>query len=120
MILIYPVISFTDSIGHIGSCNNLIRTLGASTYEQIKQINYFSNEYHANKLTPHTFIAQAEDDTVVSVTNSLVFYEALKQNRIPVELHIYSSSGHGYLKNPPFEEWFGRCIYWIKSLTLIK
>ncbi len=74
MILVYPVISFTDSIGHIGSRDNL---LGKSPSKE--QIRYFSNEEHVSSTTPPAFITQANDDIVVPIANSLVFYEALKK-----------------------------------------
>ena len=110
MILVYPVISFADSICHRGSRENL---LGKTPTE--KQIRFFSNELQVSSYTPPAFITQAEDDSVVPVANSLCFYEALKKNNVPVSLHIYSKGNHGYLKEPPFEEWFGRCIYWMKA-----
>ncbi len=114
MILIYPVISFTDSIGHRGSRNNL---LGISP--TTAQINFFSNEFHVNGSTPPTFLTHASDDIVVPVANSLTFYKALKNNNIPCELHIYATGGHGYLKSPDFKEWFGRCMNWMKEMRLI-
>lgn len=110
MILIYPVISLKDNIGHLGSRTNL---LGKSPSPE--KIDLFSNEDHVSPNTPPAFITHANDDIVVPVTNSLLFYEALRKNSVPVELHIYSSGGHGYLKKPPFDEWFGRCCYWMKT-----
>jgi len=110
MILIYPVISFTDSIGHIGSKENLI---GRSPSKEL--IHYFSNEKHICSATPPAFITQSYDDIVVPLSNSIVFFEALRKFSVPAELHIYSKGGHGYLKQPPFEEWFERCQYWMKS-----
>jgi acetyl esterase/lipase len=110
MILIYPVISFTDSIGHIGSRENL---LGKSA--TAAQIQFFSNEKQVSESTPPAFITLAGDDCVVPVANSLSFYDQLRKNSIPVALHVYSAGEHGFLKQPPFEEWFGRCCYWMKS-----
>ncbi len=115
MILIYPVISFTDSIGHIGSRDNL---LGKSPSKE--QIRYFSNENHVCSTTPPAFITQANDDLVVSPENSLVFFKKLREKAISAELHIYSSGGHGYLKQPSFEEWFGRCQNWLKRNALLE
>lgn len=114
MVLIYPVISFSDSIGHIGSRDNL---LGKSPSKG--QIRYFSNEKHVCPKTPPAFITQANDDVVVPIANSEAFYQALRKNSVPAEMHIYSTGGHGYLKQPPFEEWFGRCLYWMKSSGLL-
>ena len=45
--------------------------------------------------TPPTFIVQAEDDPV-HVENSVVYFMALKNAKVPAELHIYSQGGHGY------------------------
>lgn len=109
MILVYPVISMTDSIGHIGSRNHL---LGKNP--SLQQINYFSNEKQVKKHTPPTFLVQAEEDKVVSVQNSLSFYEALRKKNVPVALHIYEKGGHGFLKFPPRDLWMREVKYWLK------
>ena len=110
MILVYPVISLSDSLGHIGSREYL---LGKDPSD--KQIRLFSNELQVTKSTPPAFIILAGDDTVVKPENSLKFYDALKINGVVAEMHIYSLGEHGFLKTPPFEEWFGRCCFWMKS-----
>jgi acetyl esterase/lipase len=46
--------------------------------------------------TPPTFLLQAEDDPVDSVNNSLVYYIALKNAGIPVEMHLYAKGGHAF------------------------
>jgi acetyl esterase/lipase len=45
--------------------------------------------------TPPTFIVQAEDDPV-HVENATVYFMALKNAKVPAELHIYAEGGHGY------------------------
>jgi acetyl esterase/lipase len=109
MILIYPVISFSDSIGHVGSRNNLLGPFPTS-----EEIRYFSCEEHVNPATPVTFLTHANDDSVVSPENSLVFFEKLRAVGVPSELHLYSTGEHGYLKEPSFDEWFGPCMEWMK------
>jgi acetyl esterase/lipase len=109
MVLIYPVISFLEAPSHKGSRANL---LGTSPSDE--KIRYFSNELQVKQSTPPTFLTHAGDDTVVPVSNSILFYEALNKYRIPSDLHIYSKGEHGYLKTPPFDEWFTRCINWMK------
>src|ERR1700684_3431942 len=49
--------------------------------------------------TPPTFILQAEDDPV-HVENSLVYFLALKNAKVPAELHLYAQGGHGYGLRP--------------------
>jgi acetyl esterase/lipase len=45
--------------------------------------------------TPPMFLAHAGDDNV-SPQNSVALYLALKEAKIPAELHIYTKGGHGY------------------------
>jgi acetyl esterase/lipase len=46
--------------------------------------------------TPPTFLLQAEDDHVDSVNNSLVYYIALKNAGVHVEMHLYAQGGHAF------------------------
>ena len=110
MILVYPVISMADSLGHMG-CREYL--LGKDPPE--KQITLFSNQLHVGNNTPPAFLILAGDDSVVKPENSIIFYDALRKNGIHAEMHIYETGEHGFLKEPPFEEWFGRCCYWMKS-----
>ena len=114
MVLVYPVISLMDKVGHKGSSSNL---LGASpTAEKLK---YFSNELQVKKSTPPTYLTHAGDDKVVPVSNSIIFYEALNANGVPADMHIYSKGEHGYPKTPALGEWFGRCLHWMKENQLL-
>jgi acetyl esterase/lipase len=115
MVLINPVISFSNETGHIGSRNNL---LGKSPSPE--KITFFSNELHVNQSSPQTFLVHTADDTVVSPENSFRFYNALRKNKVNSELHIYSEGEHGFLKKPVFEEWFGRVVNWMKDRNLIE
>jgi acetyl esterase/lipase len=115
MVLINPVISFSNEIGHIGSRNNL---LGKSPSPE--KITFFSNELHINQSSPQTFLVHTADDTVVSPENSFTFYHALRKNKVNAELHIYSEGEHGFLKKPVFEEWFGRVVNWMKDRSFIE
>jgi dipeptidyl aminopeptidase/acylaminoacyl peptidase len=45
--------------------------------------------------TSPTFLLKAEDDPVDPVTNSLVYYIALKKAGVPVEMHLYAKEGMG-------------------------
>lgn len=109
MVLVYPVISFEGKIGHKGSSANL---LGASP--SAERIAYFSNDLQVTASTPPAYLTHAGDDTVVPVSNSLRFYEALNAKGIAADMHIYSQGQHGYPKTPSFDEWFGRCLHWMR------
>jgi acetyl esterase/lipase len=115
MILIYPVITFNETFTHNGSRTALI---GKKLDHELVQ--YYSNELHVKKDTPPTFIIHAGDDGAVPVENSLLFYRALKDNGIKVELHIYPEGGHGFslaIGRGYLETWPDRCIDWLKSLN---
>lgn len=114
--LIYPVISFQDNIGHIGSRNQLI---GKNPSKEL--IDSFSNELQVTAETPTTFLVQATNDNVVPVMNSISFYEALLKYKIPAEMHIYKGGGHGFgMHNPTTkDDWMERCKNWMQSMNLI-
>jgi len=51
---------------------------------------------HVTRQTPPVFLLQAEDDYVDNVNQSLVFYIALKNAKVPVEMHLYAQGGHAF------------------------
>ena len=115
MLLVYPVISFTDSIGHIGS---RIALLGKNANSE--QIPFFSNELQVTEKTPPAFLIHAGDDKVVSVKNSIAFYLALQKNRIPAGLHIFPMGQHGFPLQPARGAWFQYCVLWLKENNWLK
>ena len=46
--------------------------------------------------TPPTFLVQDEDDPVDNINNSLVYYIALKNAGVPVEMHLFAQGGHAF------------------------
>jgi dipeptidyl aminopeptidase/acylaminoacyl peptidase len=83
-------------------------------------ITYFSLELQVTAQTPRTFLTHSGDDGIVPVMNSILFYEALQKYGVPADLHIYAKGGHGFDTTPTFEEWFGRCLTWMRTERLIK
>ena len=53
-------------------------------------------ELHVTAETPPAFLVQASNDPTVSPENSIRFYQALLQAKVPAELHIYLKGGHGF------------------------
>ena len=117
MVLLYPVISFSDSIGHTGSRDALIGKAPVASL-----IQGWSNELQVTAETPPAFIVHAEDDKTVPVANSIHFYEALLHNKVPAELHIYPGGGHGFgLHNPTTpDQWAERMKNWMDSNGWLK
>jgi acetyl esterase/lipase len=115
MVLVYPVISMSKNIMHAGSRNNLI---GDKPTDELAKL--YSNELQVNKETPVTFLVHATDDKTVPVENSLLFYQALKDNGVSAEMHIYPKGGHGFglaLGRSYLETWTDRCIDWLRELN---
>jgi acetyl esterase/lipase len=111
-VLLYPVISLTDSLAHMGSRNNLIGN--DPSMEKIKE---YSNEMQVTAGTPPAFIVHASDDKGVKALNSVKYYEALLKNNVPAELHLYQKGGHGFgLNNKTTnDKWTERLKNWMVS-----
>ena len=72
--------------------------------------------------TPPTFLVQTQDDSV-RVETSLFYYLALKNAKVPAELHIYPAGGHGYGLRPSdhaVTTWPARTAEWMEKRGLLK
>lgn len=117
MLLLYPVVTFNEEWGHMGSRKNLIGE--GNKWEMVEE---YSNELQVTADTPPAFFILADDDKSVPPRNSIEFYLAMKKYGIPAELHIYSKGGHGFgMKETglPCSDWPGLFIDWLKSLQII-
>lgn len=124
MILSYPVIS-AGEFGHRGSFDNL---LGKEASEEER--DKLSLEKQVSENTPPTFLWHTFDDNTVPVNNSLLFAEALTENNIQFEMHIFPKGVHGLslcekstakLERPELVDlhvgkWFKLAIEWINKL----
>jgi acetyl esterase/lipase len=113
-VLVYPVISMSKPIMHAGSRNNLI---GATADSSLARL--YSNEWQVTAQTPPTFLVHATDDKSVPVENSLLFYQALKDNNVPAEMHVYPKGGHGFglaVGRGYLETWTDRLVDWMRGL----
>ena len=110
--LIYPVISFRDSLTSPRSKTR--KTLIGDNPSAAEKIA-FSPELHIDRNTPRAFIVQAEDDSTSLVGNSLSYYEGLVAHQIPGRLLIYERGGHGFaLHNKAEEEdWMPAALKWL-------
>jgi len=117
-ILLYPVVTFKEEWGHMGSRENLI-----GKTNDWKIIQNFCNELQVTSQTPPAFIALADDDTSVKPRNSIEYYMALKREGIPAELHIFKEGGHGFgmhKKGKAHDQWPFMVVEWMKAMKYIK
>lgn len=71
--------------------------------------------------TPPTFLLQAEDDPVHE-ENVLVYFQALKQRKVPAELHVFAEGGHGYGLRPsplPVSHWPSLVETWLHTIHVL-
>jgi acetyl esterase/lipase len=80
-----------------------------------------SPEIQVTANTPPAIIVQSTDDNV-RVENSLAYYAALKSAKVPVEMHLYPSGGHGYglrRSDHLVTTWPARVDDWMRSRGLL-
>lgn len=113
LILVYPVITFTDTATHTGSMNNL---LGANATEEKKR--EYSNELQVTPQTPPTFLVHAKDDPV-SVRNTILFADSLNAKGVFSEVLLYDAGGHGFgMVNKTSDiQWPDRVHEWLTKLN---
>ena len=90
-ILLYPVISMVPGITHGGSRKNL---LGDNPTKELE--NAYSLERRVSPRSPQAFIVLSADDGAVPPMNSIGYFLALNQQKVPVSMHIYPIGGHGW------------------------
>ena len=71
---------------------------------------------------PPTFIAQAWDDPVDPICNSLMYASALDKVGATVELHLFAKGGHAFglrKKDQPVGEWPHLVERWLKAIGML-
>lgn len=92
-ILVYPVISFMDSLT---SPKTKTRNTLLGKSPSLQEKMDYSPELHVSSKTPPTFLVHAADDSTAWAGNSIAYYKALQANKIPSQLLIYQKGGHGF------------------------
>ncbi len=91
-------------------------------YLALADQNFAPNpEIHPTANTPPTFVVQAEDDPV-HVENALVYFQQLKNAKVPAELHVYSKGGHGYglrKTGNPVAVWPQDVERWLRTIQIL-
>ncbi len=112
-LLMYPVIDMGVH-AHTGSRQRL---LGEHPDAALAQ--QFSMQQQVSANTPPTFQVHAQDDDVVPVQNSLLYYRALLQAGVPSEMHLFARGGHGFGVRIPAEltttQWPALALRWMKA-----
>jgi acetyl esterase/lipase len=115
----YPEVDAADS----ASCRPDFSLLIYPAYLTVKeQADQLAPEVQVSTNHPPTFLAMAQDDPV-RVENVIHYFVGLKQARVPSELHVYPTGGHGYgLRGTEqlVTTWPERAAGWMRSRGLLK
>jgi acetyl esterase/lipase len=115
---IYPVVTLSAPHAHKGSRERLLGPTPSEADEA-------AHSPHRNVAADNcpVFLVHAEDDESVPPENSLKLRAALREKKVPVELHLFTQGGHGFgLRKAiglPLESWpelfwnWGRSRGWV-------
>jgi len=79
-------------------------------------------DVHITRDTPPTFLLHAENDNVDGVSNSLVYFDELKNAGVPAELHLYAEGGHAFglrQTKVPITAWPRLVETWLRTIGMI-
>ena len=111
-ILCYPVATFVDEYTHKGTLRNL---LGEEPDPEL--VKKLSGENSVPDDCPPMFIWHTSEDDGVDVKNSLELAKALRNKRIPFELHVFPYGRHGLglaEEMPNVAQWSTLLVKWLK------
>ena len=94
-IMMYPVVSMQEDIGHRMSRKNL---LGTNYTEQRR--DSMSLERHVRRDMPPIYLIACKDDPIVDYRNSERMSDALDAKNVPYSYELYEVGGHGFGVNP--------------------
>ena len=114
----YPEVDAADK----ESCRPDFAVLIYPAYLANNELTQLAPEVKVTSGTPPAFIAMTQDDPV-HVEGALLYALALKQAKVPFELHIYPKGGHGYGLRPSenlVSQWPQRAEGWLSTQGWLK
>lgn len=117
LILMYPVITMNGPAVETGSRKSL---LGDSPAPAL--LTLLSVEKQVTKATPPALLIHTQEDVVVPVENSILFFQALTHAGVPAEMYIFRRGEHGMGMRSGLgtsSEWPRRAEEWLRSRGLL-
>jgi acetyl esterase/lipase len=117
MILCYAVIALEGPHGHRMLRDNL---LGKQADPEVAKL--LSSQTQVTRQTPPAFLLQTDADKVVPAEHSVLFYLALRQAKVPAEMHVYQPGPHGVglKRHPVTATWPNLARNWMNSMGWLK
>lgn len=116
-ILYYPVISFDNMTTHGGTKQNLL----GKEINNPSLIERYSLEKQVDENTPPTVLFLSDDDEMVPTANSILYYTALQNRKIPAAMYVFPSGRHGWGFNEDFtyhEDVKVLTLKWLKHIKI--
>lgn len=85
-----------------------------------ERLDKYTTYKQVNSRTPQAFIMCSADDTSVPYMNSVQYFQALREAKVPATMHIYPSGGHGWGFNDSFiykREWTAELERWLLEIA---
>jgi acetyl esterase/lipase len=115
---LYGAVDAADQL----SCRPDFAVIVYPGYLALSEQNFAPNaEIRVTEKSPPSFIVQTEDDPV-HVENSTVYYLALKNAGVSVEMHLYAQGGHGYglrRTDRPVTAWPQSVETWLHTIDML-
>ena len=110
-----------DLLNEIDARPNFVVVIYPGYLSDAPALNKLSHGIDPSANTPPTFLLQAEDDPVHE-ENALLYFQALKEAKVPAELHLYAQGGHGYGLRPtnlPVTHWPRLVETWLHTIQVL-
>ncbi len=112
--LVYPVITMDTHFSEGSSQPNLF-----GPNPPAERIAARSPALHITADTPPSFVVAAFDDGLIHIDNSLIWIDACRKAKVPVEAHLLAEGGHGFglhlPKDNPGSRWPDLFALWMRK-----
>ncbi len=111
--LIYPVITVMPPFDHTSTRRQLV-----GDHPTLAQSQDYSINLHIQDDTPPTFLAQAMDDPISPVDNSMLMQASLRTHQVASEVHLFQTGGHGWglgRVDSPTAAWPALFLTWLRQ-----
>ncbi len=111
-----------DAIDEV-SCRPDFGVAAYSGYLKAKDKLELSSHLRVPATTPPIFLVHGSDDPISTPLHSTMMYVALREAKVPAELHIYASTTHDFgirSFNRPFAQWTDSCERWLVDQQLLQ
>lgn len=112
----------SDAVDEVSSRPDFGVLIYPAGFTQKNNLQAMPDYVKVDEKTPPMFFAHSADDGVPAA-NSVLLFTALRGAKVPAELHVYATGGHGYgirKTGYPCNNWPARLEEWMRSQSWVK